>query len=168
MTVELTAQLVPVIADGTIVLDQAQVVVAGVELMRSDDPAIGGTQDPTPIVIDSAPVLRVLKTSQDLTGEPDVLRAGDTLRYTITVKNIGNANTTDAAIRDQIPANTTYVSGTTTLNGAAVADNGGLSPLATGMAIYSPDDPTPGHLRADAVGDCEQRCHDHVRCARRS
>ena len=150
LTVELTAQLVPVIADGTIVLDQAQVTVAGVELMRSDDPAIGGTQDPTPVVIDSAPVLRVLKTSQDLTGEPNVLRAGDTLRYTITVKNIGNANTTDAAIRDQIPANTTYVSGTTTLNGAAVADNGGLSPLATGMALNSPDDPTPGHLRADA------------------
>jgi large repetitive protein len=150
LTVELTAQLVPVIADNTIVLDQAQVLVAGVELMRSDDPAIGGTQDPTPVVIDSAPVLRVLKTSQDLTGETTVLRAGDTLRYTITVKNIGNANTTDAAIRDQIPANTTYVTGTTTLNGAAVADNGGLSPLATGMAIYSPEDPTPGHLRADA------------------
>ena len=150
LTVELTAQLVPVIADGTIVLDQAQVMVAGAELMRSDDPAIGGTQDPTPVVIDSAPVLRVLKTSQDLTGEPNVLRAGDTLRYTITVKNIGDANTTDAAIRDQIPANTTYVSGTTTLNGAAVADNDGLSPLATGMAIYAPEDPTPGHLRADA------------------
>ena len=150
VTVELTAQLVPVIADNTIVLDQAEVMVAGVELMRSDDPAIGGTQDPTPVVIDSAPVLRVLKTSQDLTGEPNVLRAGDTLRYTITVKNIGNANATDAAIRDQIPANTTYVPGTTTLNGTAVADNGGLSPIATGMAIHSPDDPTPGHLRADA------------------
>jgi large repetitive protein len=150
LTVELTAQLVPVIADGTIVLDQAHVMVAGTELMRSDDPAIGGTQDPTPIVIDSAPVLRVLKTSQDLTGEPTVLRAGDTLRYTITVKNVGNANTTDATIRDQIPANTTYVSGSTTLNGAAVADNGGLSPLATGMAIYAPEDPTPGRLRADA------------------
>jgi large repetitive protein len=150
LTIELTAQLVPVIADGTVVLDQAQVMLGGVELMRSDDPAIGGTQDPTPVVIDSAPVLRELKTSQDLTGEPTVLRAGDTLRYTITIKNIGNANTTDAAIRDQIPANTTYVPGTTTLNGVVVADKGGLSPLATGMAIYAPEDPTPGRLRADA------------------
>ncbi len=150
LTVELTAQLAPVIADGTIVLDQAQVMVAGVELLRSDDPAIGGTQDPTPVVIESAPVFRVLKTSQDLTGEPNVLRAGDTLRYTITVKNIGNANATDAAIRDQVPANTTYTVGSTTLNGAAVADNGGVSPLVIGMAIYAPEDPTPGHLRADA------------------
>lgn len=150
LTVELTAQLAPVIADGTIVLDQAQVLVAGAELMRSDDPAIGATQDPTPIVIDSAPLMRVLKTSQDLTGEPNVLRAGDTLRYTITVRNIGNANATDAAIRDQVPANTTYIPGTTRLNGAAVADNGGLSPLVTGLAIYAPEDPTPGHLRADA------------------
>jgi large repetitive protein len=150
LIVEFTAQLVPVIADNTIVLDQAQVTVAGVELMRSDDPAIGGTQDPTPVVIDSAPLFRVLKTSQDLTGEPNVLRAGDTLRYTITVKNIGNANATDAAIRDQIPANTTYVAGSTTLNGAAVADNGGVSPLVTGIPIYTAEDPTPGHLRADA------------------
>jgi uncharacterized repeat protein (TIGR01451 family) len=150
LIVEFTAQLVPIIANGTVVLNQAQVLVAASELMRSDDPAIGGTQDPTAITIQSAPLFRVLKTSQDLTGETNVLRAGDTLRYTITVKNIGNANATDASIRDQIPTNTTYVAGSTRLNGAAVADNGGLSPLVTGIAIHAPEDPTPGHLRADA------------------
>jgi large repetitive protein len=151
LTIEFTAQLAPVIANGTIVLDQAQLMAGGSELLRSDDPAISGPQDPTPLVIQSAPLFRVLKTSQDLTGEPNVLRAGDTLRYTITVKNIGNANATDAAIRDQIPANTTYVSGSTRLNGTAVADNGGLSPLVTGMAIHAPEDPTPGHLNANAA-----------------
>jgi len=150
LVVEFTAQLAPIIANATVVLNQAQVLVAASELLRSDDPAIGGTQDPTAITIQSAPQFRVLKTSQDLTGEVNVLRAGDTLRYTITVKNVGNANATDASIRDQIPANTTYVAGSTRLNGTALADNGGLSPLVTGTAIYSPEDPTPGHLRADA------------------
>ena len=32
----------------------------------------------------------VQKISTDLTGDPNVLLAGETLRYTITVKNIGN------------------------------------------------------------------------------
>ena len=50
-------------------------------------------QDPTP---HRDPLrrrsFRVQKISQDLTGDPNVLLAGETLRYTITVKNIGNAN----------------------------------------------------------------------------
>ena len=52
-----------------------------------------------------------------------MLLAGETLRYTITVKNIGTDNAVDVALRDQIPANTTYVAGSTTLNGTAVADD---------------------------------------------
>ena len=59
----------------------------------------------------------MLKISTDLTGEPTILLAGETLRYTITVKNIGTDNATDVVIRDQFPANTTYVAGSTTLNG---------------------------------------------------
>ena len=49
-----------------------------------------------------------------------------------------------------MPANTTYVAGSTTLNGAAVADVAGLSPLVNGMLINSPADPTPGSMPADA------------------
>src|SRR5262249_7293823 len=45
----------------------------------------------------------------------------------------------------------TYVAGSTTLNGAAVADVGGLSPLVNGMLIHSPADPTPGSMPADAT-----------------
>ena len=52
-------------------------------------------------------------------------------------------------LRDAVPANTTYVAGSTTLNGAAVADVGGLSPLVNGMLIHSPADPTPGLMPAD-------------------
>jgi large repetitive protein len=151
VTVDFTAQLAPVIDNGTVVLNQASVMVLASELKRSDDPTIGGIQDPTRLVIASAPVFRVLKTSQDLTGDPNVLRAGERLRYTITVKNIGTSGAVDVTMRDAIPANTTYVSGSTTLNGAPVADVAGTSPLVAGMPINAPENPTPGVMRADAT-----------------
>ena len=53
-------------------------------------------------------------------------------------------------LRDAVPANTTYVAGSTTLNGAAVADVAGLSPLVNGMPINSPANTTPGSMPADA------------------
>src|SRR5262249_36766822 len=70
--------------------------------------------------------------------------------YTITVKNIGNADAVNMTLRDAVPANTTYVAGSTTLNGAAVADVAGVSPLVNGMLINSPANPTPGSMPADA------------------
>jgi uncharacterized repeat protein (TIGR01451 family) len=150
VTIEFTAQLVPVIANGTIVLNQARLSVAGLSAVLSDDPAVGGTQDPTGITIQSAPVFRIHKISQDLTGDANLLLAGERLRYTITVKNTGNANATDALLRDAVPVNTTYVAGSTMLNGIAVADSGGVSPLVNGMQINAPENTAAGYLRADA------------------
>jgi uncharacterized repeat protein (TIGR01451 family) len=150
LILEFTAQLAPVINNGTVVLNQAQTMIAGLLVQKSDDPAVSGTQDPTRLVIQSAPLFRVLKTSQDMTGDPKVLRQGDTLRYTITVKNIGNDNATDVVMRDAIPANTSYVAGSTRLNDAPVPDNAGTSPLVNGTLIHAPEDATPGAMRADA------------------
>ena len=54
-------------------------------------------------------------------------------------------------LRDAVPANTTYVAGSTTLNGIAVPDGpSSSSPLAAGILIHAPEDPTPGAMRADA------------------
>ena len=158
VVVEFDVQLVPVIANGTLVLDQAQLAALGVQSTLSDDPNVNGPddpqvpgdEDPTRTVISSAPAFLVEKTSQDLTGDPTVLFAGDTLRYTITVKNIGTESAVNVSLRDSIPANTTYVANSTTLNGAPVADTGGTSPLQNGMLINAPEDPTPGAMRADA------------------
>jgi large repetitive protein len=156
VVVEFTVQLAPVIANGTIVLNQAQLMAAGSELQKSDDPGLSGEEDPTEIVIVSAPEFRVQKTSQYMTGDPNVLLAGETLRYTITVKNVGTDDATDATIRDQIPANTTYVVGSTTLNGVAVPDAaGGQSALSEGLLIHAPGDPTPGVMLADAAEDAD-------------
>lgn len=70
----------------------------------------------------------------DLNGAP--LQPGETLEYTIKVPNIGTMNATGAAVTDAIPpAGTTYVPGSTRLNGSVVADNAGVSPLVAGMTV---------------------------------
>src|SRR5262249_41143170 len=87
--------LKPGLASGTVVANQAMVLLAnGTTFAWSDDPNVNGTadptvsggQDPTRVVIlrtDSIPAFLVQKISTDLTGDPNVLFAGDTLRYTI-------------------------------------------------------------------------------------
>ncbi|MBU1425291.1 MAG: DUF11 domain-containing protein [Gammaproteobacteria bacterium] len=159
LTLVFEARLAAVITNATTVLTQTHLVDNGATIGYSDDPnvngidnpAVIGDEDPTRIVITSAPAFEVWKTSTDLTGDPTVLAPGDTLHYTITVKNIGTENAINATLRDLVPANTTYVANSTTLNGAAVADPGvGISPLEAGMPLHAPEDPTPGALRADA------------------
>ncbi len=157
--IEFEITLAPVIANGTIAANQSQLEIDGAPLADSDDPNVNGPsdpfvsgdEDPTRVQIVSAPMFRVEKRSADLTGDPMILLAGETLRYTITVKNVGTADATDAALRDAVPANTSYVPGSTRLNGTPVPDGpSGSSPLAAGIAIYAPENPTPGAMRADA------------------
>ncbi|WP_250458905.1 hypothetical protein [Microbulbifer litoralis] len=130
--------LAAVIDNGTVVLNQAQVQLPGQLLQDSDDPTIDGDSNPTELLIESAPEVIVEKTSEDITGDPELLMVGDTLRYTLRLENIGDENTIESVLRDQVPANTTYVPNSTTLNGAAVADSGGSTALASGMPVQSP------------------------------
>lgn len=150
--------LVPVITNNTVVLNQGQLSANGVLLGDSDDPNVNGAddpnvdgdEDPTQTSIISAPLLQVEKISTDITGDPAVLEAGDTLRYTLTVKNIGNENTINTLLSDQIPSNTAYVAGSTTLNTVLIADpSAGVSALAAGLLINAPEDTTSGFMRAD-------------------
>src|SRR5204862_638380 len=104
---------------------------------------------PTRVTIASASAFRVHK-NPTYPRDPNVVLAGDTMRYTITVKNISNAEAVNVVLRGAVPANTTYVAGSTTLNGAAVADVTGISPLVNGMRINSPANATPGLMPADA------------------
>ncbi|MBF6023999.1 isopeptide-forming domain-containing fimbrial protein [Lysobacter niastensis] len=161
VVVEYTVQLVPVIANGTVVLNQARAQFGSTLLALSDDPTVNGQanpdvsgdEDPTRLPIESAPKLVVEKVSTYLGADPNVLMAGDTLRYTITVRNIGNDHAHGVTLRDLVPANTTYVAGSTTLNGAPVADGTNGSPLINGISIKSPAEPTAGVVRADIPAD---------------
>jgi uncharacterized repeat protein (TIGR01451 family)/fimbrial isopeptide formation D2 family protein len=158
LTFVFDARLAAVISNGTAVLNQAQLPTITTPPLNSDDPnvngpdnpAIIGDEDPTRTVITSAPVFQVRKISQDISGDPLVLLAGERLRYTITVKNTGNENASNVSLRDLVPANTSYVAGTTLLNGVAIADIAGVSALQTGMLVNAPENATAGVMRADA------------------
>lgn len=66
---------------------------------------------------------------------------GQTLTYTIAALNNGSANSAGSLLSDPIPAGTTYVAGSTMLNGSAVADVAGLMPYAVARTINSPTRP---------------------------
>src|SRR5262245_21052388 len=153
--IEFDITLASSLPNGTVVTNQSTLRLAdGTVLALSDDPSVNGVanpavqgdEDPTRVTIVSASRFLVQKISTDLTGDPNVLLAGETLRYTITVKNTGSGNAVNVVLRDAVPANTTYVAGSTKLNGAAVADVAGMSPLVNGMPINSPADATPGSM----------------------
>ena len=151
LVIQFQVTLAPVINSGSLVLNQAQIGSPLLPTQLSDDPSITGAANPTQTVITSSPAFQVLKTVQDITSGTATVMAGDTLRYTITVKNIGTEDATGVTLRDLIPANTTYVANSTTLNGAAVADpSAGVSALQNGMLIKSPANLTAGAMPANA------------------
>jgi len=151
LDIQFQVTLAAVIDSGSPVLNQAQIGSPLLPTQVSDDPSITGTADPTRTLIASAPAFQVLKTVRDITSGSATVMAGDTLAYTITVKNIGTENGTGVTLRDLIPANTSYVAGSTTLNGAAVADPGaGVSALQNGLLINPPASVTAGAMPANA------------------
>ncbi|HED34130.1 MAG TPA: DUF11 domain-containing protein [Gammaproteobacteria bacterium] len=146
-------KLGPVINSGTRVLNQAQASLTDFTqlpvLSDDPDPIFPGDADPTVLTVNSVPTFRLEKTSQDITDDPGVLLAAELLRYTITAQNIGAEDSVNTLLRDQIPANTTYVANSTILNGVAVADpSDGVSPLQDGLLINAPENLTAGFMRA--------------------
>src|SRR5262245_39695838 len=80
-------------------------------------------------------------------GTPNAVDPGDVLRYTITVTNSGAVPATGVTLTDGVPANTTYVADSVTLNGLPVGrPDLGVFPLAAGIPISSSDltPPLPG------------------------
>jgi large repetitive protein len=62
---------------------------------------------------------------------------GTTLTYTVTLTNDGTTASAGTTLQDLIPAGTTYVAGSTTLNGTAVADVSGAMPFVTARTVNS-------------------------------
>ena len=91
--------------------------------------------DPTAVTINSNPGFDFQKTASDDNG--GALVAGDTVTYTLVIRNRGTERATGSVVTDAMPANTVYLPGSTRLNGVAAADNGGISPLAAGLAVNS-------------------------------
>jgi uncharacterized repeat protein (TIGR01451 family) len=71
---------------------------------------------------------------------PGIVDPGDVLRYTIRIYNNGAVPVTEAVLRDAVPANTTYVADSMTLNGEPLGrPDGGVSPLVAGVDVSSSD-----------------------------
>ncbi len=138
LTITFTARLASVIADGSIVYSQSGLYILGYGAVLSDDPEVSGSSDPTQITITSSPEWLFTKSSEDLTNSGSVLMPGDQIHYELRVQNIGSEDASDVTLTDSIPGNTTYVPGSTTLNGTVVADIGGTSALTSGLLIHAP------------------------------
>ena len=63
--------------------------------------------------------------------------AGSTLTYTVTLQNVGAGISSGTTLVDPIPAGTTYVAASSTINGTSVSDNGGAMPFVTATQINS-------------------------------
>jgi len=151
LVISFEATIRPVLNNGTLIPNQAITTTPAFSTTLSDDPNFPGANNPTRVMIGSAPVIRTLKTAQDMTGNPDALAAGDTLRYTLRAQNTGAEDSVATLLRDQIPANTTYVAGSTTLNGVALTDpSKGVSPVEDGLLIHAPENSTAGFMQADS------------------
>lgn len=72
--------------------------------------------------------------------ENDVLLPGEIITYSIKVNNTGQASLVNAILKGTIPSNTSYVKGSTNLNGTTVADIDDRSALLTGLEINSPEE----------------------------
>jgi uncharacterized repeat protein (TIGR01451 family) len=77
------------------------------------------------------PAIAPAITAQKIVADVNVgtVLPGDELEYTLTIRNSGNISAGNVRLQDPIPAGTTYVANSTTLNGIAVADNAGDMPF---------------------------------------
>jgi len=115
---------------------------------RSDDDANG---DGSPNYVDATSgLLEFSKTARDDNGSP--LAPDDVVTYTLLVENISTEDVLNATLQDAIPANTSYVLGSTLMDGVVVPDVGGTSALVSGFAVNGPGDPTGTLSAGGSVG----------------
>jgi len=100
--------------------------------------------------------IRADKTFRDVNGNAMVV-GGDIVEYSITVTNTGNINAAGVKLYDSVPSSTTYIAGSTKLNGVSVPDIGGTMPfyVTGGRLVNSPGEQggiiKPGSANAAVV-----------------
>ncbi len=80
---------------------------------RTDDPSTAAASDPTRLIVDSAPIFTLQKTvvDDDAASDGGAIEPGDTVTYTLTLQNTGNAVARDVVVEDPLPAQVQHVSG---------------------------------------------------------
>ena len=144
LVIEFEITLKSTLTNGTAVDNQATLSATGITAY-SDDPNVNGIAlpgspaDPTRVVIQILGLVAQKTVSIAVDNNSNgLVDPGDVLLYTIAFNNLGDAPATDVVLIDDVPANTTYVANSVTLNGLPVKQpDGGISPLASGVAINS-------------------------------
>ena len=135
----LTAQIAAGVPPGTRITNQYGVRPAGTQrLQRSDDPTVGGAEDPVAFLVGAAMVgvPHVVCTKTWSTAMGAAPAAGEVVNYEIACRNDGNAVApSPLTLVDVLPAALTYVARSTTLQGRAVADRGGAPFAAPGLDL---------------------------------
>ncbi|MBA3581949.1 MAG: DUF11 domain-containing protein [Gammaproteobacteria bacterium] len=143
-TITFDTTIQPAILNAATVRTQAQLDAPGFTTINTNIPTINLSQNAGFVVI---------KVSNDLSGDPAVLVSGDVLEYVIVANNISNEDAVNVTFSDQIPANTTYVANSTTLNGVAVADVAGSSAVSNGILIRPASVGVAGSMPADPLAN---------------
>jgi uncharacterized repeat protein (TIGR01451 family) len=94
---------------------------ADASVFRTTSDSNSATSDETGTTTVTAPIL-TLDKSVAVVGGGDAI-PGATLRYTITISNIGTGVATNVVIKDAVPANTTYIDDSMTIDGSGVTDD---------------------------------------------
>jgi uncharacterized repeat protein (TIGR01451 family)/fimbrial isopeptide formation D2 family protein len=137
VTVSFSVNISSVIPNSTKIYNRATFTVPGFTapfISASTRTADGS--GPTAALINSIPGFVFDKTAVVVGG--GALVDGSTITYTMVIRNEGTERSLNSVLTDAIPADTKYVPGSTTLNGAPVADIRGASPLSSGLAVNSP------------------------------
>ncbi len=120
----------PVPAGTNQVVNQGTLGATGVPPVRTDDPSTAATGDPTVVTIVAAPRVLVTKDDTlavDVNGDGFV-GLGDTISYTLTIRNVGNATANNFVLSDTPDPNTTLVAGSVALGaptgGTVTSGNG--------------------------------------------
>jgi uncharacterized repeat protein (TIGR01451 family) len=95
--------------NGTRISNQASIVASGLPAVLTDDPATPVVDDATVVTVSSAPDFRSsLKTVTDPNG--GLAEPGDTLSYTLTIRNRGDSIADNVVVSDPLDSNLTFVS----------------------------------------------------------
>ncbi len=80
---------------------------------------------------------KVLDTDGDgvFSDDGQGVKPGQVLSYQLQVANSGEEAANNVVLTDEMPVGTTYIPGTTKINGAPVADVNGQSPLVSGLPL---------------------------------
>lgn len=128
-SVTITFQVVidnPVPADTFSVSNQGLVSGGNFADVLTDDPAVGGLEDPTVTALNAAPEVRASKIAALIVDGDGDGRADqdDVIRYTIIVENTGNADAAAVVLSDTPDANTMIVAGSvSTTQGVITSGN---------------------------------------------